>query len=199
MRPRRIRRGKHNWSCSDFRSSMACFNEAPANSPGKDRYRRLDADTRGFRFNEAPANSPGKANMLSAGRSSSSRFNEAPANSPGKGGECGEAPGRHGGGFNEAPANSPGKGGGATDHRGPGAAGFNEAPANSPGKGADRHPADHRRRWQASMRPRRIRRGKPPRPRWMNRCRAVASMRPRRIRRGKRCQEVGPVPSERAG
>ena len=72
----------------------------------------------------------------------------------------------------------------------PSARGFNEAPANSPGIGG-RPRLPHREPADASMRPRRIRRGSArsrgsPAAEW-----PVASMRPRRIRRGSAGRALG--------
>ena len=214
MRPRRIRRGMRSCSC-DRTAPGGCFNEAPANSPGNEETRdRQPVSTasmrprrirRGMRIQSATLAAPtGAASMRPrrirrgmVGKPRSwhesiriQRFNEAPANSPGNGPE---KPGPRRGriddgtsdGFNEAPANSPGNARSAADSRGI-RRGFNEAPANSPGNAPDVLDTPTGGPGQASMRPRRIRRGMPAGIGAGGQALFPASMRPRRIRRGMR-------------
>ena len=86
--------------------------------------------------------------------------------------------------FNEAPALPPGKGLLGRPPPRPSSCGFNEAPALPPGKG--QHEAGHASLGlQASMRPRRCRRGKVGLGIFHPDAAKRASMRPRRCRRGK--------------
>ena len=107
-------------------------------------------------FNEAAANSPRKVSAVFRPHELRSRFNEAAANSPRKGRFAPRTVGR--------------------------AQSFNEAAANSPRKEVGH--AGLQRARVASMRPRRIRRGRGA-PGRADRQRGPASMRPRRIRRGR--------------
>ena len=108
MRPRRIRRGKAGRPFG-ITNGPLCFNEAPANSPGK------AAESESVHVLECLASMRPRRIRRGKGTASSSRsrargcFNEAPANSPGKAGVS-ASPGRRPTSFNEAPANSPGKG-----------------------------------------------------------------------------------------
>ena len=136
MRPRRVCRGKGTPRTMRCRAGSRCFNEAPACLPGKRASFR-----QAYLIPDQPASMRprrvcrGKGRGFHAGGAMGERFNEAPACLPGK--RC------------------RGSGRGASGN----GRGFNEAPACLPGKRhhANRDPTRHH---HASMRPRRVCRGK---------------------------------------
>ena len=87
MRPRLISRG--NSTGLSLSPCGPCFNEAPADQPGKcPRLFRMLVKPAGF--NEAPADQPGKYESTSRCLRRSISFNEAPADQPGKSGPVSE-------------------------------------------------------------------------------------------------------------